>query len=49
LLRVFQREGEGGEQDRLHGQIIKKFFMIICREFAKEKERVESRAGFMAK
>ena len=22
--------------------------MLVCREFAKEKERVESRAGFMA-
>ena len=24
------------------------FTNIVCREFAKEKERVESRAGFMA-
>jgi hypothetical protein len=23
------------------------FFTLFCREFAKEKERVESRAGFM--
>ena len=24
------------------------YFVHLCREFAKEKERVESRAGFMA-